>query len=147
MMTPERVDRIVQAIRGGAPRHSAAAFAGIHRATLQDWLARGHAGEQPYADFLDRVEEAEGTRIVKSATTISTSADWRAHAWLLERWTPEFRRPPEQVELTNPDGSLQPVGVALQMTPDAVRLLRELRNAELAAGPARQSSIVRALIE
>lgn len=126
LFTPERVDKIVLAVRGGAPRHSAAAYAGVSKGTLHAWLAKGHAGEPGFSEFLDRVEEAEGARIVKSAATISSQADWRAHAWLLERWTPEYRRPPEQVEMSNPDGSMRPTGPIILASVEAQRLIREL---------------------
>lgn len=40
-------------------RAGAAASAGVHRATLMDWLAKARAGDKAYADFLDRVTRAE----------------------------------------------------------------------------------------
>jgi hypothetical protein len=142
-MTEDRVERIVQAVRGGSSRAAAAGFAGVNRATLQEWLARGHSGEQPYADFLDKVEQAEGALVTQLSVEIVQDEHWQAKAWMLKRKDASYRDPPVQVEMTNPDGSLQPVGVALQMTPDAVRLIREFRTLELQAGAARQSSTVR----
>jgi transposase len=50
----------VAAIRNGATREAAAKVVGRSRSTLQDWLARGDQGEEPYASFAHRVREAEG---------------------------------------------------------------------------------------
>jgi hypothetical protein len=146
LMTPETVKRITDAVQAGAPRHQAAAFAGIATSTLHNWLARGHAGEPHYKEFLEGIQQAEGVRVVNAAAKISTSGHWQAQAWLLERWDPAFRRPPDQVELANPDGSLRPIGV-VAAGGDAVRLIRELRDLELAAGSDRIASPVRQISE
>ena len=65
--------RIVSAIAAGASRTGAAKSARVARASLFDWLARGRDGEQPYADFLDRVREAEGTVETLVATALQTA--------------------------------------------------------------------------
>jgi len=52
--------KIVAAVKAGASRTGAAKVAKVGRSTLLSWLAKGREGEQPYADFLDRVREAEG---------------------------------------------------------------------------------------
>lgn len=87
----ERVaERIVQATRKGLPRRRAARLAGIHPATLFDWLARGRAGEQPYADFADRIKSAEieGEESLVDLLREHAVETWQAAAWLLERRFP-----------------------------------------------------------
>lgn len=42
-LTPERIDDIAQGIAAGLPRGVAAARAGVHRATLEQWMIRGRA--------------------------------------------------------------------------------------------------------
>jgi hypothetical protein len=51
--------RIVDAVRAGNTRQCAAQLGGIHKATLLEWLARGRKGEQPFADFADRIARAD----------------------------------------------------------------------------------------
>jgi hypothetical protein len=103
---------ICDAIREGLSIDGASAKGGIHPSTFHDWIARGVAGEQPFADFaeqaaqarahvearlLESVEWAAGERIRLRALGSGESAeviedverDWRAAAWLLERKFPE----------------------------------------------------------
>lgn len=71
-----------------------------------DWLARGRDGEQPYADFLDRVREAEGKAEAEMVACIRTAAldpkYWQAAAWWLERLRPTdwAKREPTREEET-----------------------------------------------
>lgn len=51
--------RILNAAEAGVSRRSACEAARICQATLFDWLARGRDGEEPYAEFLERLESAE----------------------------------------------------------------------------------------
>lgn len=91
--TQERADRIVQALRDGNFRITAAALAGVSRHTLKSWLARGRAQRRGrYRDFLVRVAraeaeaEADDVRLIHDA---ATAGDWRAAAWKLGRRHPE----------------------------------------------------------
>lgn len=52
--------RVVDALNAGVSLVGAASAARISRASLMEWLARGRTGEQPFANFLDRVTEARG---------------------------------------------------------------------------------------
>lgn len=88
-----RAKRIVDAIKAGASRTGAAKCARVHRATLMDWLARGRDGEQPYADFLDRVREAEGG-VEERITTALLEAIEKGHVGAMCFWL-ERRRPDE----------------------------------------------------
>jgi transposase len=84
--------RIVEAVKLGAPWYLAAQAGGVAASTLRQWKAKGAAGEEPYVAFLARLKsaEAEGAaealRIVREA---ARSGTWQAAAWLLERRYPK----------------------------------------------------------
>lgn len=100
-LTPERVEIIAQAIEDGLSRQSAANMAGIHKATLQDWLAKGLGGEEGFTDFSDRVGVSDAKFEAGAIQEIRRGGikDWRAYAWLLERKDPSNfgRKDPTQV--------------------------------------------------
>jgi hypothetical protein len=58
LLTLEVEARIVDAIRQGAFDHVAAAAVGINPSTFYDWLKRGEAGDEPFAEFSKKVMEA-----------------------------------------------------------------------------------------
>ena len=101
-----RAKRIVDAIASGMSRTAAAASARVARATLMDWLARGRDGEQPYADFLDRVKAAEAEAESLMVACVRTAGleprHWQAAAWWLERARPAdwAKREPSKDEET-----------------------------------------------
>lgn len=69
---------------------------GITRTTFYHWMARGDAGEEPYADFARRVKTAKAQVIRTSLKVIRAAAllgDWKAEAWFLERYAPEEYHP------------------------------------------------------
>lgn len=83
---------VVKAIATGNTRDTAAAYAGVNRATLFEWLARGRRELTGlYRDFADAVEKAEADAIVISVALIRTAAqrNWQAAAWWLERRYPD----------------------------------------------------------
>lgn len=82
--TPERVKKIIDAIKVGATHELAASYAGINQDTLTDWKKR-------YSDFSDAIKEAEGGAAIKWLALIDKAAvkTWQAAAWKLERRYPE----------------------------------------------------------
>lgn len=107
LLNPERQARIVEAVSLGADRATTAGHAGVHRATLLGWLARGaaaprvddqvgddgepvsgsgagpavDAADQPYVELHDAVTRAEAARDLRDLNTIHQAAaagDWRA---------------------------------------------------------------------
>lgn len=96
MGRPSKLDdlvakRIVDAVAEGLPRDTAAKLARIHPSTLFDWLRRGRAGEAGYAEFSDRVREAESQGEKEIVTLLRNHAktSWQACAYLLERRNPK----------------------------------------------------------
>ncbi len=54
--------RIVDAAGAGVSRRAACEAANVSQRTLFGWLERGRDGEEPYAQFLQRLEAAESKR-------------------------------------------------------------------------------------
>ena len=95
--SPEVVQRLTDALRGGNTRRASCAVAGISQETLARWLAEN-------ADFRDTVEKAEGEAEARNLAVIqdATKTTWQAAAWWLERkhkaeWS-------SRVEQTGADG-------------------------------------------
>lgn len=96
--------RILDAVRRGCSQLVAAQAAGISRSTLQSWLAKGRDGEQPFSDFLDRLEggAAEAELTISDVVFEAAKTDPRiALEWLARRrpesWAAK-RAPTEEVE-------------------------------------------------
>lgn len=91
-LTPATQQRIVTAIAAGNTREMAAAYAGIHRATLFAWIAAGEkASRGRFRDFSDALKKAEAQAVVTSVAIIrrAASESWQAAAWWLERRYPD----------------------------------------------------------
>jgi hypothetical protein len=82
---------IVAAIEHGNFPGTAARLAGVSLGTLQAWLARGEAGEQPYADFAEAYRQAEAECEAGAVRNLKGAGDddWRATAQFLGRRFPE----------------------------------------------------------
>lgn len=117
-LTPEVADRIVAAVAAGNYLETAAAFAGISKATLYKWLTRGaRASSGTHRAFVDAIEKALAQAEVRDVSTIARAATgydveriketitptgqvlretarsrefvWQAAAWRLERKHPD----------------------------------------------------------
>lgn len=92
MLDDVTAQRIVEAVKLGAPWYLAAQAGGVAASTLRQWKAKGADGQEPYASFVARLKgaEAEGAaealRVVREAARGGT---WQAAAWLLERRYPK----------------------------------------------------------
>lgn len=99
----EVLDKIVVAMRLGAGVEQAAAYAGVTRQSLYNWLRS--KGKQ-YQVLQREVELAKGSRAVGWLTAIQVKANsgdrdsWKAAAWLLERTLPEQFGPRGQLALS-----------------------------------------------
>ena len=104
-LNTETQEKIVSAIRAGNYIETAAAYAGIHKSTLYDWLKRGERekqrvaknpryrikkDEQQFVEFSDAVERALAEAEVRDVAIIGKAAEeyWQAAAWRLERKFP-----------------------------------------------------------
>lgn len=99
-------EKIIQAIKAGNYMETAAAYAGISKSTLYDWLKRGERekqrvaknprykirkSEKIYVEFSDAVEKALAEAEVRDVLLIGKAAEeqWQAAAWRLERKFPD----------------------------------------------------------
>ena len=105
-LTVETKKRIIDAISLGAADCHAAAYAGINRHTLEDWIKRGEAEEEPFATFAAEVADAKGSRTIRWLSKIEQAAkdgEYKAAIWQLEQRHPdEYGR--RRIEMTGRDG-------------------------------------------
>ena len=98
-LTPAVQETILDAIRSGNYKRTAAQKAGICEKTLYNWEERGEKGEEPFAGFLQAVKKAESEgeatllgeiRSAQAGIPGVQGADvWQAKAWILERRFPK----------------------------------------------------------
>lgn len=81
---PERVERLLEAIRIGATYKHACDYAGISFETFSQW-------QKQHPEFFEQVKAAEGAGVISNLQVIKTASaeNWTAAAWLLERRHPE----------------------------------------------------------
>ena len=93
-LNKEIQEKICIALRGGAYIETAAAFAGVSKVSLYNWLKLGARAERSniYSKFANAVERAMASSEMSDLTTISKAAkngNWQAAAWRLERKYPD----------------------------------------------------------
>lgn len=86
-LTPERQEKILNALRAGNYRVAACKWADVDISTFVRWMKRGSQGEEPFAQFAAQVKQAEAHAEASLVATIRKAASdtWQAAAWLLER--------------------------------------------------------------
>lgn len=98
----DRTQKVLRALQGGSALDTAAAFAGVHRDTLHEWLRRGEAEEAgPYREFSDAVRSTLASAEVAASASVSLAMkkNWQAAAWYLERRNPRIWGPKVRVTL------------------------------------------------
>ena len=89
--TPDVTSRILAAVRAGNYIETAAAWAGVSKQTIYEWLRTGSRQEKgPYRDFSDAVGMALAHAEISDLSNIGDAAktNWQAAAWRLERRNP-----------------------------------------------------------
>ena len=123
--TPERVERIIKAVKVGLPFVTAAALGGISEATFYNWM-------KDNVEFLESIKAAEAEAEERLVEQISFDPSWQSKAWILERRHPDRwgRVERNKVELTGAEG--QPVQITYNIvdgrtseTRDVPRVLSE----------------------
>jgi hypothetical protein len=123
--TPERVERIIKAVKDGLPFVTAAALGGISEATFYNWM-------KDNVEFLESIKAAEAEAEERLVEQISFDPSWQSKAWILERRHPDRwgRVERNKVELTGAEG--QPVQITYNIvdgrtseTRDVSRVLSE----------------------
>jgi RNA-splicing ligase RtcB len=122
-LTPETRERILEALSSGVPPEVAAAYAGVVRATFNNWLAAGRAAignangnladvlaKDEHAQFALEVEEALARFVVGNMAEITSAGrersegEWQALGWQLERRFPQWFGRKTRHEVTGADG-------------------------------------------
>ncbi|MGC2303522.1 hypothetical protein [Candidatus Binatus sp.] len=82
---------ICDAVRVGSYFSVACRAAGISMDTFARWKKRGAAGEEPFATFLQDLQQAQDDHELAAVKAIHAAGadDWRAHLAILERRHPE----------------------------------------------------------
>lgn len=104
----EIVQRICDVVAAGAPLETAAAYAGVSRASFHAWMRKGREpnAEPRFAEFVERMDLALAQWEVRDLAIIGKAAEeqWQAAAWRLERRKPEVYGRRSRVEHGNADG-------------------------------------------
>ena len=108
-LTPETTAKLIQALQGGAAMADAAAYAGISRSTLHEWMraARADGAPEELVAFMTACDEAMATwkvGAVMTLSTLGTQGNSRALEFLLERRYPQEFGRRSVVEHGNADG-------------------------------------------
>lgn len=133
-LTPELQAKVVALVRRGNLRNVAAASVGVTTRKFNDWLRLGAQGQEPYADFLEAIDQAEAeweTRMVQSIEGAGVSGErgeWKASAWMLER-----RKPAVWGQKTQVDHS---INVGEPTAAKAAEAVREIFAGSVAAAAA-----------
>lgn len=120
-LSPEVTAVVVQAIRAGGTLDTAAAHAGIDKATYHRWLKDGRnlqqigiAEDDPRRDdlllllrFVEEIDQALADfKLVGTGGILKAGAEqWQAYAWLLERKFPDEFGRRTRVDHANADGT------------------------------------------
>jgi transposase len=105
-LTPERQRAIIDALRAGCYKATAAEYAGIGVSTLHRWLETGEADDESgrqsdYRDFWEAVKKADAEFQMRALLQIDQAArdgSWQAAAWRLERKYPQLWGRKQRVE-------------------------------------------------
>ena len=87
-LTPELQAKIVEAIAAGNYIETAAAYAGVNKTTIYDWMRRGgRTSKGIYHEFSNAVTRALAQAEMRDVLIIGQAAkeNWQAAAWRLER--------------------------------------------------------------
>ena len=103
--TEDRIAIIEEVIRDRkGSRHAAAALAGISYQTLLNWEDRGEKGEEPFAQFFDRLSRAEAdAELDVSEQLLNSKLTDGPKFWLERRFPQRFGRQ-QTVALTGANG-------------------------------------------
>ena len=144
--TPERIALLEGLIAGGMGREAAAREAGIGVATWHEWIGRGRAGEEPYAELVRRIEGAsEGLQdevrrvLLNGLRSPDPRIATKIAMFLSERLWPQIYG--RKQEITGKDGG--PVQVQAQVAVQPLVSDEQLRTAT----PEQLEALVRGLTE
>lgn len=92
-LTPERLEKILESLREGNYRDTAAEGAGISYDSFRNWEKRGAIEKKgKYFVFFESIKkaEAEGEQLhIRRINKAGEEGAWQADAWMLERKDPK----------------------------------------------------------
>ncbi len=111
-------ERILSIIRAGGYIETAAAYAGLHRDTLNKWLIKGRAEnceDRAVGEIVADYEEAlaKSELLLLQKVQAAAQETWQPAAWILERRFPD-RWGRKRLEVSGPDGSPVPISGSVQ---------------------------------
>lgn len=145
-LTEDTVAKIMSAMRGGASMADAAAFAGISRAILHEWMRKARepgCEDEALLDFIAQCDEAVATwkvGAVAQLTALGNNGNSRSLEFLLERRFPDEFGSRSRVEHGNADGQpfkvqaipmFDPELLTMEELDTVVRLLEKARPRDL----------------
>jgi hypothetical protein len=127
VFTEERRERILQALRVGNFRTTAARYAGVSDSVFYEWIGQGREDRasgirSDYADFVDAVERAEATAEATLVANVMAAAP-KAPQAALQMLSMRFRDrwgAVQKVEVSGPGGGPVAISPVLGQIPDAV---------------------------
>ena len=129
-------ETICEGLRKGNYVTTCCRAVGISQRTYYNWKKKGEEGEEPYATFLQKVDEAEAEGEMAMMEIIhdnAISGNWLSSAWVLERKYPNRFGKRERMELqTDNDFKLEITTAKspYEMGLDEKKLLEEDRKDE-----------------
>lgn len=126
---PDREAKILDYLRLGLHKETAARNAGIHPATFYEWQAR----IPEFADAVEKaVSDAEAILVGKIQKAAGEGKNWTAAAWMLERRHPDRWAKTDRLQI---QGEVR-AEVTLAGLRDALAASRARRKAQSAEGDA-----------
>jgi transposase-like protein len=137
-LTPERKEKILQAVQAGNYFSTACEYADVDPGTAHNWVRRGegrdpdHEPTEPYIEFSRELRRARAVAEMHKVAIISVAAGehWQAAAWWLERMFPErfslHNRSTVSVEMKAEVEHIIPPPRSGEHLIELVRLAREL---------------------
>ena len=106
-LNPKVQARIIQALLACNTLEAAAAYGGIHYATMREWILKGEKCKSgKYHEFAEAIKKAqdEAEAMLIAEIRAHGRKTWQALAWLAERRHPERWAKPNRYEVSGPDG-------------------------------------------
>lgn len=131
--TPDQIEKVALWLKKGAIPETAAARAGINKATLQSWLRAGYAGKPGFKEFAEAFDEALLEFECKLLSFIEGNAAKNVNSaqWLFQiRFGPRYKRYAE-AEAAQVSGEENVPAKILELTEEAIEAAE--KRAEAAA--------------
>lgn len=137
--TPDRADKILEALRLGVPQATAVTYAGVGESTYYRWLSDATKPDAPddLREFREAVQAARAEAEVRSLAVIQNASrkTWQAAAWFLERGFPHHWARTDRHEVTGRDGGPVELNIDADALESKLRQLIAKRKGDDETGP------------